>query len=110
VGGVQGVAGLAGQALVELVHLGAVAVRVSRGRIWSGCRPFGETCGVRSSTHGLVRDSTLVHVDLELAIKAPAGAPGVLDNPLVVGGVFAPAHDFDCVASSFGARSLLLNS
>lgn len=102
---VQCVAFAAGEALVEFVEVRAVAVGFLRlrvgGRPWlrRECGPVGRAC------LDFVRNAGLVDLDVELASHAPVGSPRVLDDPVVVVVVFAPAHDLDCMSAIFVARS-----
>lgn len=107
---VEGLAGLAGQALVEFVQVGAVAVSISWSRVGGGRSALGESSGVGGATHGLVGHTTLVNVDVEVAVHTPASSPRVLDDPVVASTVVAPADDLDCVATGLSIAGLLVHT
>lgn len=108
---VEGLAGLAGQALVEFVQVGAVAVSISWSGVGGGRSALGESSGVGGAAHGLVGHSALVNVDVEVAVHTPASSPRVLDDPVVAASaVVAPADDLDCVATGLSIAGLLVHT
>lgn len=70
--GVEFEASLAGKALVELVHIGAVVVCIVGGGIGRWRLSLRETFDCHGACIALVRNACLVGIDLEVAVEPPA--------------------------------------
>lgn len=107
----QVIAALASQALVELVHVGAVAVRVF-GLVVGlhGLLLEGVAAGVNVTGIHVGGNAALVCVNVKESLVAPSSAPAVLDDPVHTAVFSAPTHDLDCVAAGASLRGLLLDA